>query len=67
MRYHLTPLRMAISKKSTQNVEGTGEKEALPPLLGWESKLLTGITKVTWKTRYRNTIGPGRSHSLAYI
>ena len=28
-------------------LEGTGEKETLPPRLGWESKLLTGAMKVT--------------------
>lgn len=50
------------------NVEGTEKRKPSLPLLGWESTLLTGIMKVVWwKTKYRNTIGPGRSHSLAYI
>lgn len=40
-------------------LEGTGGKETVPPLLGWESKLLTGAMRATEKTKYRNTIGPG--------
>ena len=41
VRYHLTPVRMAITKKSTNNKywRACGEKE----IGGWECKLLVGM------------------------
>ena len=47
MRYHLTLVRTAIIKKSTNNIccKGCGEKETLL-YYWWESKLLQPL----WKT-----------------
>ena len=60
MRYHLTPVRMAIIKKSTFINAGEDVEKRQPFLhCGWESKLVQSLWKsveVPQKTKNRTTI-----------
>ena len=49
MRYHLPPVRMAITKKTTNNTcwQGCGEKGALVHCR-WENKLVQPLWKLYW-------------------
>ena len=50
MRYHFTPVRMAIINKSTNNKwwKGCGEKRTLLHCL-WECKLVQPLWKTVWR------------------
>ena len=65
MRYYLTPVRMAIVKKSTNNkcYRGCGEKGTLL-LCWWECKWITimeNSTEIPLKTRNKTTTWPSNS------
>ena len=55
MRYHLTLVRMAIIKKSTNNQcwKGCGEKGTLLPYW-WECKLIQPLWKTVWRFLKKN-------------
>ena len=59
MRYHLTPVRMACIKKSTNNEcwKGCGEKETLLHFW-WECKLIQPLWKMVWRFLIKLGIKP---------
>ena len=64
MRYHLTPVRMTIIKKSTNNKywRGCGEKGMLLDCW-WECKLIQHLWKTVW--RFLKKVGIKPPHDPA--
>ena len=68
MRYHLTPVRMAIVKKSTNSKfwRGCGEKRILLHFW-WECKLIQPLWKTVWKFLKKLGIKPPYDPAISLL
>ena len=68
MRYHLTPERMAINKKSTNNKcwRGCGQKGMFLHYL-WECKLIQSLWKTVWRFLKKLGIKPPYDPTISLL